>query len=98
MSRLQLWRLITATIVLETADIDWRKWHGIRFEQTVAVYRADPATVIAAYQADIDRLMTEEGQTADVVSLGAIIQMLHCDRNFYLNIPRTSFSPRSWAV
>ena len=49
---------------------------GVRFEQwptQVAVRPgAEPETVIAAYRADIDRLMAEEGyQTVDVVSLAS---------------------------
>ncbi|WP_329743121.1 acireductone dioxygenase [Dyella sp. A6] len=47
---------------------------GVRFEQWVADQPispgADPDTVIAAYRADIDRLMSEEGyQSVDVISL-----------------------------
>jgi 1,2-dihydroxy-3-keto-5-methylthiopentene dioxygenase len=49
---------------------------GVRFEQwpTKVSVRpgAEPATVIAAYREDIDRLMAEEGyQTVDVVSLAS---------------------------
>ena len=49
---------------------------GVRFEQwptQVAVRPgAEPEAVIEAYQADIDRLMAEEGyQTVDVVSLAS---------------------------
>lgn len=49
---------------------------GVRFEQwsttTTLVPGASTEEVIAAYQADIDRLMTEQGyQTVDVISLNA---------------------------
>lgn len=49
---------------------------GVRFEQWEATAELSPGAsqedVIAAYQSDIDRLMTEQGyQTVDVISLNA---------------------------